>query len=326
MTERFPPETIFGLPFALPLTDALLLLKQLQQLWEDQFGRAFSDLDDDLDGLSRFFDPIATGNRLRVAIADVRPARVSPADGCELWMAVGDGRFLVTPEGRLIADYLIAATRAAPELVTISRDDALALEHHLRVRYRTWSQRRLKDVVHLLEGGGSAMLPQSIGAILLLLVNRSTSRERALPKLAPKTGAMAKLDSGLNSVVDAFTDVLAPSEQRARPRSPEQYSLYSGYALTEARRRLGGRIANSDKGVWIEDSSVDEVIKYIAADLARRPEMTSGCAIAAFDALCDRYEVVRPELAAHGLAFSRTGHVRQLKIKFVSALQEALNN
>jgi hypothetical protein len=302
------PQTFFGIPRTLPRKEAQRLSEFLERAWEAQMGKPLGELDGDLEELKRFFNPIAQGRRLREALTSLpRIAGVRP-DAKLLWLPVGDSRVVVTPEGRAALAWLTEALADHGDVVALGDSEAAGLEHRLVETYRRWSQQRLRQVAGLLAGEGPPMLPQAIAATLLLLVNRSTTYERAIVR--PREARRQQLlDRALQTPVVAFAERLAPSTSR----SPEHYSFYGGYTLTEARRRLGDKIVLRGDHVYVDGAQQAAVIEFLGRDLARRKGVTHHDVAIALDALVDAYQSVRPQLAAFGVAFERASDTLKLR-------------
>lgn len=320
MTLPPGPTTLFGVPLALSRRDALELTAGLRDLWAGQASRVPGDLDEDLELLRRYFDPIASGERLRKAVAQLpkRERRASPPLMTPLLVQkTNDGRELVTPEGRLTLACLDAALELGDgETVVIEPAWVHSAEHVLVERYRDWGRQRLNSVLKLRAGKASPMHPTAVALVLLLLINRSTSEDRAIRR-PTQSKSLELVDEALRGAQRAFADVLRPGGRRR----DEHLSLYIGYPLTEARRRLSDSLSEPDC-LFIRPDHEDRVLDFLAQDVANRKRPPSVYDLGrAFDALVAAYRQKLPALASLGLAFERPSYTEQLRTRLLEAYQ-----
>ena len=127
------------------------------------------------------------------------------------------------------------------------------------------------------------MLPSAVAIVLLLLVNRSLDGRTAIRRVRDED-AQAKIDNVVADVIEAFADSLT---EQAEGDTRREFSLWGGYPLTEARRRLPGRlILDGEAGtVDVEASSERDVVEFIGRDLARRREVSAESVTRAFEVL-----------------------------------------
>jgi hypothetical protein len=320
---------MIGLPRYLDRAEADSLAETLQRIWTATVGMPPADLDDDLKACKRWFDPVAQGQRLRRELAALPILSVGLADpGEPMTLRVAAGKLLVTPEGRCALDLLRQLPRDRSGLF-IADTQVDVYYRKLALLYREWSLHRLRTVVDLLAGETKPLQISAAGVVIALLVNRSTSEDRALTRFA--SGRERDLiDQAFFAPVEAFSDVLAPKRRKSRgdPR------LISGWMLYEARRRLDGGIIIVDaKGsangkVWIREEDEGEVIRVVSRDLARghRLRATPERFGIAFDALVRSLRKSLPRLASFELVHERPKNTDQLRHRLLASLRESLES
>jgi hypothetical protein len=271
-------------------------------------GFGIGKLEEDLDSLRGLFDPLASGNRLRKLLTALPPVPAVRARllGEPLVLAIGS-EILVTLEGRVAISALTDIHRqtfADPMIINV--DVIYNAEQLVGGRYRTWGMRRLEDVLRLMSGEAGSLRTSAIGWLLLLLINGSRSRETAIRRLDDPSEEQ-KLDQAVSRIVAAFADALS-----AGNRDTRHFSLYQGYALTEARRRLPGALGTD--GNYIVKGQENRVIDLVASELSR-PQRSHdiGDVLNAFDHLVKAYQEERPRLAVLGVAHERRGETRQIR-------------
>src|SRR4051794_408921 len=119
---------LFGLPFELSRERALALAGDLETAWQAQTGSYPLDVQADLAKLAPYFDPLAREATLRRRLDDLPPrmGELPP----ELAVDAGEGRQIVTAEGRLALELLRQALAESSTGCSISEAalaDALAL-------------------------------------------------------------------------------------------------------------------------------------------------------------------------------------------------------
>jgi hypothetical protein len=228
---------IFGMPLVMQRADVDHAIDVLERVWRAQAGRAPRDFDSDLERLADWFHPKLRGLTVRKALIALPPVEVGAAElPSSILLPCGDGRHLVTPEGRAWLDCAHAACAEAAAPVVFATESAAPFERRLLELYRAWSRHRINDVIEKLTGSGAPMLPAAIGIVLLLLVNRSLDPASAIRRVR-EPSAQQRIDDVIADVLEAFVDTLAGKGERRR----EQFSLWSGYPLTEARGGRAGR-------------------------------------------------------------------------------------
>jgi len=312
--------TLFGMPLVLDEEDVRRVQRVATEAWEHQSGRPPGDLEEDLGALAAWFHPKLRGATLRARLGDLEPLALSPAGIPPLvLLPCGEGRGLLTPEGRAwLACSAEPRSRTGGQFVW-TVDQGRPLETLLLTLYRGWTRHRLEDVIEKQSGAGAPMLPSAVALVLLLLVNGSLEENRAIRRVrAPET--QARIDSVVADVIVAFADSLAGPSSRGR--SPEQFSLWSGYPLTEARRRLAGLlVVDPEEGaIYLAPGSEERVSQFLAQDLARRRGLTAERLEEAFDALVDTYRQRLPDLSALGSGFERVGRTEALRERLSRAV------
>jgi hypothetical protein len=233
----------------------------------------------------------------------------------------GDGRAIVTAEGRIALDLLRDAVAEPGEVCVI---DDRALADGLAVLadfYRALSRRRFDKVRALAAGEGAPMLPVAAAFPLLLLVNRSTSPGRALDQSVDEPARRAALDEAFAPALRAFAETLSGEKLNARDRTLRGLSLYQGYAVTEPSRRLGPRLRREDGRLWIPEDQEGEVLAFLARDLKRRAD--NDRILAAFDRLVEEYRATLPRVANLEFAHERPAHTERLRRDLERLLREA---
>ena len=299
------------------------LIRNLSEAWEAAFEKPIGDLDDDLKAARRWFDPVAQGQRLRREISNLNPmpehlTGLKPP----LTLSVGQGRWLVTPEGRCVIDLLKNLPKDRP-VHYVTAAHVAVYERRLARLYRDWSRHRLSSVVALLEGTNKPLQIPAAGIVVALLVNRSTSEDRALVRFTSDPERSA-VDKAFFAPVQVFADVLLPK----RRRSEISAQLISGWMLYEARRRIGDVIVLSegrdgrDGSVWIRAESEFLVVDSVARDLVRgyRTRVAPDLFVEAFDCLVLELRRESKALAGFGVAHERPRDTQRLRGLFADRL------
>lgn len=329
MTRASGP--FFGLPAALTASEAAALRDYLRQLWQITYGAAPDGaLSDDLTACKRYFDPVARGLSLRDRLASLLPAPPTPPQLSAmldepLIVRVDSHHVLVGVEARLTLEAL-ASTDSAGGLVQFGDAIIAASTAQALSTYRSWSRHRLDQVIALRQGRGEEVMQAvAVGFVLALLVNRSTDRARAVPiqdQQRPDTSA----DHAVFRALEAFATRISERNDR----SSAQQRLKSGYAVTEAGRRLGEllRRERSKDGpvLYIPPGSENTVVVFLAADLARRPRLTGDQLANAFDALVAAYRDAARSIALHTPAHERPASTAALRTRLLADFETARQN
>jgi hypothetical protein len=298
----------------------------LRKTWLATMGTTPGELEPDLEAMRGWFDPVAQGQRLRRRLSElaVLPTEIDDP-GPPLTYVVGPGKRLVTPEGRCLMDLL--EHHSDRSRGSVSDADLVPYDRLLARLYREWSRHRIRSVVDLLGGSTKPLQIPCAGVVIALLVNRSTSKARALDR---SVSALDKdtLSQVLFGPVQAFADVLAPSRRRNRANR----AFLGGWMLSEARRRLGDALVLLDtrdgagRAVWVRAESERSVIDIVSRDLARghRAPCTPDRFAEAYDALVTNLRVQR-----HGRTYQHTIYERpleslQLRERLIEALVKNL--
>jgi len=313
---------LFGMPLVMLAPDLAHACDLLERAWHLQAGRPPGNFDADLECLADWFHPKLRGQTVRDRITALEELDAGSAElPATVLLPCGDDRYLVTPEGRAWLECAQEPRSTSGGEVVFSVDQAMPIERKLLATYRRWSRHRIDDVIEKRTGGGAPMLPPAAGIVLLLLVNRSLEPDSAIRRVRDAS-AQRKIDDVVADVLESFADTLVGASRRGRSR--EHFSLWSGYPLTEARRRLAGRLVlDQARGlVYIDGASEQEVIDFVARDIARRRGATEARVGAAFDALVDAYRGRLDDLAGLGSGFERVGRTDALRDRLLATVGE----
>lgn len=311
-----------GVPRVLDRAEAERLTEALDSLWVSQGTAAGAAGDSDIK--KAWFDPLARGARLRAALDALPLARevVGDLDDVNLRpplvLKIGPDRLIVTLEGRALADLLRdqLSNSGDARRIRLRWSDTDATDAMLIEKYRELVLSKLDSVVRLRTGTAPPLLPQAIGQVLLLLLNGNIGADRGLRR--PKSPSDQRaVDEAVAAMVSDFAERISPSK---RGRAAGAYSLYSGYAMTEARRRLGSDLTLNP--IAIAAGSRDRVIDRLITDLVRRGTSRED-ALDGLAALIAEYERRRPELALYGLAQGRPSDAAALRRAFADRYHEA---
>ena len=309
-----------GLPLTLGRAATLRMRDELELLWTDATRREPEDLSADLEALRAYFDPVATGRRLREALLALPPRSVDALIVSEpLIVNVADSRALITPEGRIALALLDDGIAASDDVVTLDREEAAAMLTLLLATYRDWGRHRLNGVLTLIEGGKALQISAVAGA-LTLLVNRSDLPERAMPRLQDARPRDA-IDAAFRAPLAAFADVISPSDRR----SAQKERLISGWTLHEVNRRLPGALVIENDRIYVEPAQRDALVSFLGRELARpRRKLDEHRLAQGFDALVESFREHADILATFGVSFERPSETRRLRAELLDALQAAL--
>ena len=316
-------DTVLGVSGVLTAEQVSQLIHDLTVAWAVIFKRSPGDLDEDLRASRSWFDPVAQGQRLRREISrlDHMPDRLGDPHPT-LTLRLDKRKWLVTPEGRCVLDLLKALPKEQA-FYNVTEAQTAPYERRLAILYREWSRHRLNSVVALLAGTTKPLQIPAAGIVVALLVNRSTSPERALVRYTSDP-ERSLVDRAFFAPVQAFADVLSPN----RRRSTISAQLISGWMLYEARRRIGDALVltemrdNENGSVWVHPDSISTVIDTVARDLARghRSRVTTENLAKAFDHLVSELRRESKALAGFALAHERPRDTQSLRKRFVDRL------
>jgi hypothetical protein len=283
-------------------------------------------LQEDLRKLHFWYNPTATGKRLREALTDLS-CGTEPLEVAELGDLVEQidaERALVTPEGR-IAMWAISTVSSPADSRGPGLDELLWLESSvvtscwsvLTATYRRWNRQRLSDVIALLREETSTLRPSVLGLLLVLLLNRNTAPDRRLP--APDDAISSDAISvALAEPALAFVNALDP-KSRADARG---LGVYRGWAIGEIARRLGQGL-HRDDGIWIDEQAVSLAEERLVAALVNRPTDELDNVLSALDVFLTAYDRIRPKLTSLGIAFEIPSVTRRLVAKISQAVENA---
>jgi hypothetical protein len=320
---------LFGVPTVQAASEAGKLQEGLRRLWELVYEQSLGDLDSDLELCRSFFDPIARGHKLRERLTALppAPAEVRRAAGMFAEPVVTDagaGRLLIGVEGRLLMEVLTEFADTTGRVV-VPATAVLVAERRALATYREWTRHRLTQVIALQAGQGTeVMQATSVGIVLTLLVNRSTTPERGIIRL-PNEHVDQRVDEALYAAANAFADTITSVRQRSR----REQRLRGGFPLTEARRRLANRliITAARRGeaslVYIPQNQQDEVVRFLARDLARRENLDAATVATGFDRLVSAFRGWSAQLASHGMIFEQPADTTRLRDQLVAAFTAA---
>lgn len=307
---------VFGLRETQLAQSTWAMRDALVELWTATYGDLRS-LDQDLNQTKRFFDPVATGARLRTALAEVPdvPVRSRVPEQCAL--ELGDGRFLITPEGRCAIE-LLGMHETDDEVVVLQpyeiRDMLLAING----LYRDWGRHRLRSVIGLLKGEDKILQVPAAAVALALLVNRNTAPDRALTRPAERDEQRIAEETFFPAA-DAFSQSVYPSDRRSTTKE----RLVGGWRLHEVIRRAPAAIDLSTSAVYVRQEHEDELIDLIARELARRPRVDAERIGHGFDAMVDELRKRLPRLRTLGQAFERPAETTAIRRRLLERFEAA---
>ncbi|MEU4823962.1 hypothetical protein AB0H37_19020 [Actinomadura sp. NPDC023710] len=234
----------------------------------------------------------------------------------------GEGRFLVGIEARLLLSLL--GSLGTSEVSVLTLNDIHEAESKALDAYRQWSRQRINQVIALRIGQGNEVLQAiSVGVVLTLLLNRSTSTARAVRRLRDRESA--EIDRAVFASATRFAELISVS----RGRSGSELQLKKGYGLTEARRRLAHRLvidrdSRDDDGLlYVPERYRDEVVVFLGRDLARRNSLTSEKLQFAFDELVSTFRSEAGKLANQSMVFERASDTLRLRRELLGAFESA---
>ncbi|MBB6015961.1 hypothetical protein ACFP9V_11580 [Deinococcus radiopugnans] len=317
------PTLLFGLPLYIRKEDAKILHRFLDSIWKSNYLTPTKDIEDDLTLMSLYFNPISTGAKLRSALEKMPNSIEIPSlpfslDG--LIINLSSRKHLLRPEGRIALSILESTGNRNSENVILDSITLLWAYSILHSRYEQWNSQRLVSVIDNLSGSKTLQI-QSLGLLIWLLINRNNSIVRALPKNIENSQFRRKMDKLVDVPVTAFASALSKNFEK---KDRQELSIYSGWQLSEAKRRLGGRLV-IEPSVYIAESADEEVLDIIIHDLSKRKnthqEISDG-----LDSFMKNFQDVSSSLAALGFFFEDTRNTRKVINKIKSAVSNTVKN
>lgn len=322
------PYCLFDLPHRMSRSFGSALIADLSERFSVQYGRPMADPTSDLQEMREtLFDPVSREERLRRELDMLRP-KLSwdppPETPETLILDIGDGAWLLTPEGRVSIPALSAAVGGHQgDQIEIDELDISAAEHLLADTYREWTRYRLKRVLTLREGQDRPMLPAAIATALFLLVNGNVGAQWALVQPRDEE-TRERLDAAVTLPVQKFAEGVAPD--RATTTDRRHLQLYNGYGLSEARRRLGSDLilerdpdaSERSKRLYVATGAEARVVKALARELRAR-KVGRDILASAFDEMIEAYEEQRPQIAAFGVTNAKPSRTKQIRRELLQA-------
>ncbi|MGP3962724.1 hypothetical protein ACTWPT_42700 [Nonomuraea sp. 3N208] len=321
--------TLFGLPTVLADLEAALLIEDLTHLWQLTYSELPGDLEADLSKCRKFFDPSLRGFTLRQRLSDIEttPASVYQRmhkKGVSLVVDVGENRLIVGVEARL-ALGILRSKNPNEDHVVIAMQEVMEAEGRALQLYRTWCMGKLIQTVDLSAGTGKEVLQApSVGLVIALLINRSTTPETAIIDYGESSEG-ALIDQAIHHAAIRFAETIASG----RKKSSSEHKLTGGYILSEARRRLAHRLVTvpqqegSGRLLYVPAQYQDEVIRFIGKDLARRPQLTEAKLRAGIAELVRSFRAIAEELAYQSMVHERPADTIKVTDRIVSAYADA---
>jgi hypothetical protein len=307
----------FGLPDALRTSQADCLAGDLEAAWCATYG-ALATLQKDLQRTRRYFDPVASGNRLRGALAALPATEFSVAVPTELAIPVAGERLLITPEGRCAIDLLRRDARVSGEAVFLPAAAVHGYEALLLRLYRDWDRHRLRQVVALLGGDDKPLQLPAAGVVLALLVNRSNSPEQAIRKRADRSTRQL-VEEAFFAAVYRFADAFGASGRR----DPRKQDLFKGWAVGEVRRRLDRVLVSDSDMLYLPEDRRADAVSRLANELARRRDADEDKIAAGFDGLVAALREHVAAFASYGMAHERPRDTARLREELLSSYRGA---
>lgn len=330
---------LLGRERSVAISDAVAILDVLIAVWNRNAGQikaaqydreSLADegqITSDLDKLHRWFNPTATGKRLRESLGQLQTTAPSSIPLGDLVEPIDSERSVISPEGR-VAMWILAAGVRDRDLVADATDPLWLSQQQTSVAwvalaetYRKWNRQRLRDVTGLLREETATLRPSVLGLLLVLLINRNTSKERRLP-----ASSSPRLSDDITRAVAepalAFVKVL--SGERDSRADARGLDVYRGWVIGEIARRLGSGLHRED-GVWIDESAVAGAEDRLLAALLNRPPEQLSLVTDGLKVLLEEYQRVRPQLTTLGIAYERPSVTRRLVDKIIRGVNERLS-
>ena len=333
-------DRLFGVPTYLDIAEAQQFVTGLRASLARQFASVDANaplpatLEATLGQLRQWFDPVAKGERLRRAMNTLPAGRTRiPYANTSILLDVpdphgeldaGQSRQLVTPEGCVVLHCFQQELQRLDNDGRACHDDtyvrlaASQVETALVVltdTYRSWSQARIRQTIALLTSEPSTLRPAAAGLLLVLLINRNTAADRALPR--PRDPRVLDLVSdAIGRPALAYAQTLTGTDKA----TAAGVDLYRGWALGELTRRLGPSMHTGlDEGIYLDPDAEQSAVTRLAEDIARRTTNARRRVPAAVDAALSAYDIARPTLAGLSLAYDRPSNTRRIRERLVAA-------
>lgn len=335
MTIPPAPDRLFGLPRRMSIETLRLTIGELRHRFERQYSRPpGDDITADLQAMRELlFNPVAREERLRQTLARIATQDRSgpPPEHIPdlLLLPAGEELWLVTPEARVAIPVLERClNESVGDWCYVDDVDTHAAEHLLLDFTRVWARYRLDRTLRLQAGEGARMLPVAIAIPLLLIVNGNIGPAKAMRQ--PKELAdQQALDHALVAPVRRFAEAISG---KSSSFSDRHLALYNGYALSEARRRLGGVLRldrveddpsqhHARKSLYIAEGHDEAVLAFLARELRAR-EVSAETVAEAYQQLLEAYAAARPTLAAFGVAHEDPAKTKAIGRQLVHSVGE----
>lgn len=330
-------QSLFGVPLILGLNHYVELIDELSTF----AGRVRGGLDlldsDDraeyLAFLAEITSPIKREGSIRELISRVSPSPEPPVSpfSSQLFHHVEARRWILSREGVEVLQLLAAIPVEGDEPVRLSTEAVAAVAVRVAEAYRRTSCARLDKVSALLNGTAGPLLPAPLASLFLLLVNRTTAEDRALPRYPRERHQMVDIARAFREGILAIGRLVKPSLEP--PKLLREWEV-GGYAMSEINRRLlpPGLSDSQESGeeespgvVFIHPDSVEDAEHLLAIELRRRFAV-NGRIEEFFDQALSVYSsIVRPTLATAGLAHERPMATNKLRQVVLSRSLESLS-
>lgn len=328
-------QSLFGVPLILGAEHCRELLDELST-----FAQRLNDGLDLLDPVDRnrylafladITSPVKRESSIRALISRVAPSPAPPTSPFaeQLFHHVEARRWILSREGVEVLELLAASQPQGDEPVRLSTEAVAAVAARVAEAYRATSCARLDKVSALLNGTAGPLLPAPLASLFLLLVNRTTAEDRALPRYPRERHQLVDIARAFREGVLAIGRLVKPGLEP--PKLLREWEI-GGYAMSEINRRLlpPGLTdveldSNGDPGVelvYIHPDSLDDAEHLLAIEIRRRFDDHAEIESFFDQALATYSSVVRPTLATAGLAHERpmaTNRLRQAVLAPVPA-------
>jgi hypothetical protein len=307
MPSHFPKGLIFGKFFDLPAERQEGARIYLVQAWEAQFGHPPSTLSADLDALAELYRPDLPPKGLRLLADDLAPiAGARPLLPESLFIPVDDQRGLVTPEGRILLEFM-SRFPGDPDTDETGADLAALVGRLLDF----YSKPRRDWMTKTVTGGD--LRPATLGFVVFLLINGSTGAARAL-RIPNSASDETRLAGPVIGVVNTFSKGIGGTPLRGR----ELTRLRSNWAITEASRQMPGivryepKVGSVNARAYVVDGAEDRTIDALASALIKRKDFARSSLMNALGNTVNAYEDVRPLLKSWGLSWETMSHTHDV--------------